>query len=191
MTNLSKDLRGVLSKRWPSALSTTLASETESPGGDARKVVLTLSDGETVESVLLRRDRFDAGTLIGKGQLVELVAESKALDIDVVVMPFGQSSHLERDGIRYRTSDVEGGYWRNHLWPEPVGDMVRNAVQTEFARSGMFSRVLLIDEAGYAHAHVTGDVVRTGGDFYLYRNTTTVANEFIFSASGSARVIAC
>jgi len=87
---------------------------------------------------------------------------ARRLDIDVVVMPFSQSSHLERDGIRYRTSDVEGGYWRNHLWPEPVGDMVRGAVQTEFARSGMFSRVLLIDEAGYAHAHVTGDVVRWG-----------------------------
>jgi GTP-binding protein HflX len=40
---------------------------------------------EPVESVLLRRDRFDAGTLIGKGQLAELVAESKALDVDVVV----------------------------------------------------------------------------------------------------------
>ena len=40
---------------------------------------------EPVESVLLRRDRFNAATLIGKGQLAELVAESKALDVDVVV----------------------------------------------------------------------------------------------------------
>ena len=37
---------------------------------------------EPVESVLLRRERFDAGTFIGKGQLADLVAESKALDID-------------------------------------------------------------------------------------------------------------
>ena len=40
---------------------------------------------EPVESVLLRRDRFNAATLIGKGQLAELVAESRALDVDVVV----------------------------------------------------------------------------------------------------------
>jgi len=40
---------------------------------------------EPVESVLLRRDAFNAATLIGKGQLAELVAESRALDVDVVV----------------------------------------------------------------------------------------------------------
>ena len=40
---------------------------------------------EPVESVLLRRERFNAATLIGKGQLAELVAESKALGVDVVV----------------------------------------------------------------------------------------------------------
>ncbi len=40
---------------------------------------------EPVESVLLNRDRFNAATLIGKGELADLVAESRALDIDVVV----------------------------------------------------------------------------------------------------------
>ena len=40
---------------------------------------------EPVESVLVRRDRPDAATFIGKGKLSELVAESHVLDIDVVV----------------------------------------------------------------------------------------------------------
>ena len=40
---------------------------------------------EPVESVLVRRERPDAATFIGKGKLSELVAESHALDIDVVV----------------------------------------------------------------------------------------------------------
>jgi GTP-binding protein HflX len=61
----------------------------EVPAGELSLAELELltdtAGSEPVESVLLRRDRFDAGTLIGKGQLAELVAESKALDVDVVV----------------------------------------------------------------------------------------------------------
>jgi GTP-binding protein HflX len=40
---------------------------------------------DPVESVLVRRDRADPATYIGKGKLSELVAESHMLDIDVVV----------------------------------------------------------------------------------------------------------
>lgn len=40
---------------------------------------------DPVESVLVRRDRPDPATFIGKGKLSELVAESHLLDIDVVV----------------------------------------------------------------------------------------------------------
>lgn len=40
---------------------------------------------EPVESVLVRRDRPDPATFIGKGKLAEMVAESHVLDIDVVV----------------------------------------------------------------------------------------------------------
>jgi GTP-binding protein HflX len=40
---------------------------------------------EPIESVLVRRDRPDPATFIGKGKLSELVAESHMLDIDVVV----------------------------------------------------------------------------------------------------------
>ncbi|MEN8234903.1 MAG: GTPase HflX [Actinomycetota bacterium] len=40
---------------------------------------------DPVESVLVRRERPDAATFLGKGKLSELVAESHALDIDVVV----------------------------------------------------------------------------------------------------------
>jgi GTP-binding protein HflX len=61
----------------------------EVPAGELSLAELELltdtAGSEPVESVLLRRDRFDAGTLIGKGQLAELVSESKALDVDVVV----------------------------------------------------------------------------------------------------------
>ena len=64
-------------------------SKGEVPAGEQSLVELELltdtAGSEPVESVLLRRDRFDAGTFVGKGQLAELVAESKALDVDVVV----------------------------------------------------------------------------------------------------------
>ncbi|MGB5168759.1 MAG: GTPase HflX [Acidimicrobiia bacterium] len=40
---------------------------------------------EPIESVLVRRDRPDPATFIGKGKLSELVADSHMLDIDVVV----------------------------------------------------------------------------------------------------------
>jgi GTP-binding protein HflX len=52
---------------------------------DELALLTDTAGSEPVELVLLRRDRFDAGTFIGKGQLADLVAESKALDIDVVV----------------------------------------------------------------------------------------------------------
>lgn len=49
-------------------------------------VLLTDTAGsEPVESVLVRRDRPDPATFIGKGKLSELVAESHMLDVDVVV----------------------------------------------------------------------------------------------------------
>ena len=40
---------------------------------------------EPIEAILVRRERPNAATFIGKGKLSELVAESHALDIDVVV----------------------------------------------------------------------------------------------------------
>ena len=59
------------------------------PAGELSLAELELltdtAGSEPVESVLLKRDRFNAATLIGKGQLADLVAESMALDIDVVV----------------------------------------------------------------------------------------------------------
>lgn len=59
------------------------------PAGEQSLVELELltdtAGSEPVESVLLKRDRFTAATLIGKGQLAALVAETRASDIDVVV----------------------------------------------------------------------------------------------------------
>jgi len=61
----------------------------EVPAGEQSLAELELltdtAGSEPVQSVLLRRERIDAGTFIGKGQLADLIAESKALDIDVVV----------------------------------------------------------------------------------------------------------
>jgi GTPase len=52
----------------------------------AELALLTDTAGsDAVETVLVRRDRFNAATLMGSGKLSELVAESKALDVDVVV----------------------------------------------------------------------------------------------------------
>jgi GTPase len=66
-----------------------VASADQRAAGDGSLAELELltdtAGSDPVESILLKRDRFDAGTLIGKGQLADLVAESKALDIDVVV----------------------------------------------------------------------------------------------------------
>jgi uncharacterized lipoprotein YmbA len=92
--------------------------------------------------------------------LPEPLPASRRIDLDIVLTPFSQAAALERDGIRYRTSDVEGGYWLNHRWGEPVGDMVRDAVQTDLRRSGLFRRVLILDQAGYSHVLLTGDVIR-------------------------------
>lgn len=59
------------------------------PAGDRSLDELALltdtAGSEPVELVLLRRARFEPATLVGKGQLADLVAESKALDVDVVV----------------------------------------------------------------------------------------------------------
>ncbi len=64
-------------------------NKAEVPAGEQSLAELELltdtAGSEPVESVLLRRERFDAGTFVGKGQLADLVAESRALDIDVVV----------------------------------------------------------------------------------------------------------
>lgn len=52
---------------------------------------------EPVESILVRRERPDAATFLGKGKLRELVAESKATDIDVVVFDNDLSPAQQRN----------------------------------------------------------------------------------------------
>jgi ABC-type uncharacterized transport system auxiliary subunit len=84
----------------------------------------------------------------------------RRIELDLAVLPFSESAALERDGIRYRSSDVEGGYWQHHRWAAPVADMARGAVQMDLDRSGQFRRVLLVDQSGYAEALLTGEVLR-------------------------------
>ncbi|MCZ7533997.1 MAG: GTPase HflX [Acidimicrobiia bacterium] len=52
---------------------------------DELALLTDTAGSEPVEMVLVRRERPDAATFLGKGKLRELVAESKAADIDVVV----------------------------------------------------------------------------------------------------------
>ncbi len=88
----------------------------------------------------------------------EPVAEP--LPIDVAVAPFAQDSVLDRDGIIYKKSDVEGGFWLNHRWAQSVESMVRGAVQRDLRESEQFRRVVLIDESGYADVLIVGEVLR-------------------------------
>jgi len=81
-------------------------------------------------------------------------------DLVLAVRPFSQEPALDRDGIRYRESDVEGGYYRSHQWAEPVYSMVRGALQADLAGSGMFKQVVLLDQSGYADVMLAGEVIR-------------------------------
>lgn len=82
-----------------------------------------------------------------------------SLGIDLALLPFSQSAALDRDGIRFRKSDVEGGYRENHRWAEPVESMLRTALQRDLDRSGLV-RVVLLEEAGHADAIVVAEVLR-------------------------------
>ncbi len=61
---------------------------------------------EPVESVRVRRERFAPATLIGSGKLQELVAESHALDIDVVVFDNELSPAQQRNLQKAFETDV-------------------------------------------------------------------------------------
>ena len=69
-------------------------------GQSSLKELSLLTDtagSEPVEAVLVRRERPDAATFLGKGKLKELVAESKAADIDVVVFDNDLSPAQQRN----------------------------------------------------------------------------------------------
>lgn len=59
-----------------------------------------------VDAELVRRDRFDAATLIGSGKAAELVAASKALDIDVVIFDNELSPAQQRNLAKMFECDV-------------------------------------------------------------------------------------
>ena len=64
------------------------SSDAVGAGNESLRELELLTDtagSEPVEAFLVRRERPNAATFIGKGKLSELVAESHALDIDVVV----------------------------------------------------------------------------------------------------------
>jgi ABC-type uncharacterized transport system auxiliary subunit len=87
---------------------------------------------------------------------------AEKLGASIAIRSFAQDTALDREGIRYRKSDVEGGYFSNTRWAEPVASMLRSAMQADLSRSGLFDRVLLLDDSGYADATVVGEVSRFG-----------------------------
>jgi len=81
-------------------------------------------------------------------------------DLTLAVRPFATAEVLDRDGVYYRTSDVEGGYWTSHQWAEPVASMVRDAVEADLEASSMFGRVHILESAGFAGLLLDGEVHR-------------------------------
>jgi GTP-binding protein HflX len=61
---------------------------------------------DPVDAELVRRDRFDPATLIGKGKVEELVAATKALDIDVVIFDNELSPAQQRNLSKMFECDV-------------------------------------------------------------------------------------
>jgi GTP-binding protein HflX len=64
---------------------------------DELELLTDTAGSDPVESVLVRRERPDPATFIGKGKLAELVGESHALDIDVVVFDNDLSPAQQRN----------------------------------------------------------------------------------------------
>ena len=64
---------------------------------DELALLTDTAGSEPVSSVLVRRERPDPATFLGKGKLQELVAESKADDIDVVVFDNDLSPAQQRN----------------------------------------------------------------------------------------------
>lgn len=64
---------------------------------DELALLTDTAGSEPVEAILVRRERPDAATFLGKGKLRELVADSKAADIDVVVFDNDLSPAQQRN----------------------------------------------------------------------------------------------
>ncbi len=87
-----------------------VGSADQREAGDESLIELELltdtAGSDPIESILLKRERIDAGTFIGKGQLADLVAESKALDVDVVVFDNELSPAQQRNLQQAFETDV-------------------------------------------------------------------------------------
>lgn len=73
---------------------------------DELALLTDTAGSEPVEAVLVRRERPDAATFLGKGKLRELVAQAKAADIDVVVFDNDLSPAQQRNLMQEFQCDV-------------------------------------------------------------------------------------
>lgn len=100
--------------------------------------------------------------------------------------PFTESGSLAREGIRHQTSDVEGGYFSTHLWSEPVATMVQTAVYADLDTSGLFERVLLLENVGSADFLLDAEVHRFEevDDVGVWTGLAEITFEVTASATG-------
>ncbi len=73
---------------------------------DELALLTDTAGSDPVEAELVRRDRFDPATLIGKGKAEELVSVAKAQDIDVVIFDNELSPAQQRNLAKMFECDV-------------------------------------------------------------------------------------
>ena len=73
---------------------------------DELALLTDTAGSDPVEAELVRRERFDPATLIGRGKVEEMVATTKALDIDVVIFDNELSPAQQRNLARMFQCDV-------------------------------------------------------------------------------------
>ena len=70
------------------------------------------------------------------------------LPVTIVIRPFSASAALDNEGIRYRSDDVEGGYWLDRQWSQSPATMIEELVERDLGASELFRHVFLIENAG-------------------------------------------
>lgn len=107
LTATVTDLEVVEQRAFLVAVTTSKSAIPETQTSLEELSLLTNTAGsDPVEAELVRRDRFDPATLIGKGKAEELVSMTKALDIDVVIFDNELSPAQQRNLAKMFQCDV-------------------------------------------------------------------------------------
>jgi GTP-binding protein HflX len=107
LTATVTDLEVVEQRAFLVAVATSKSAIPETQTSLDELALLTDTAGsDPVEAELVRRDRFDPAMLIGRGKVEELVAMTKALDIDVVIFDNELSPAQQRNLAKMFQCDV-------------------------------------------------------------------------------------